>query len=529
MSYIPPPATLPSGSTVWSYLRDSGGESQGESIDRQRTEIREYCARHGLRLIQEFVDEARSGGSVDGRGDFDRMMDASSKGNHADGLLIWDFARFSRSLDDSGYYKAVLRKNGLVIHSLTDPIPDGPFSRVVEMIIDVANQEKRRQVSRDTQSGLKRIVETYGAMPGPVPTGYKKVEIDAGTRRDGSPHILHKWVPDPEKAPLVLQAFKMRALGSTLKQIKKETRLFSSKNSYTTFFNNSVYKGEMWFSGKTYPCEPIVTLELWEQVQKMGELRSRARYGPQSQRCTASPYLFSGLIYCKECGSPLYGYKLLGTRTYYICSRARRRHDCSARHIPMKPFEAAVVQKVLEDVLTVENLQTMQKAIMESWKEKEELEKQMAGSKKAKLANINKRITRFAKAIGEDGPSRALLDQLHKAEDERDQLESELAQVTPKPVKVKKISLADIAERLRDKLTNGEIQERKAALNQIVQKITAWRDADHIQAEIVYRMPETNNSPKSGGDVSGEVSGPDEISAVLLTIPIRKYALQEVG
>ena len=30
MSYIPPPAALPSGSKVWAYLRNSGGESQNK-------------------------------------------------------------------------------------------------------------------------------------------------------------------------------------------------------------------------------------------------------------------------------------------------------------------------------------------------------------------------------------------------------------------------------------------------------------------------------------------------------------------
>ena len=158
-SYIPPPASLPPGAMVWAYLRDSGGPSQGESIERQRSEIQSYCTRHGLRLVHVFQDESRSGGSTAGREEFDQLIDASGKPDHPAGLLIWDYARLSRSLDDSGYYKAVLRRNGLVVHSITDAVPDGPYSRLVELIIDVSNEEKRRQTKRDTASGLLRIVE----------------------------------------------------------------------------------------------------------------------------------------------------------------------------------------------------------------------------------------------------------------------------------------------------------------------------------------------------------------------------------
>jgi DNA invertase Pin-like site-specific DNA recombinase len=76
--YLPPPTALKAGSTVWAYLRDSGGPSQGESIERQRDEISNYCTRHSLQLVHVFVDEARSGGSADGRDDFSRMISLSA-------------------------------------------------------------------------------------------------------------------------------------------------------------------------------------------------------------------------------------------------------------------------------------------------------------------------------------------------------------------------------------------------------------------------------------------------------------------
>jgi hypothetical protein len=36
--YIVPPTTLPPGSVVWGYLRDSGGDAQEQSVHQQKAE-----------------------------------------------------------------------------------------------------------------------------------------------------------------------------------------------------------------------------------------------------------------------------------------------------------------------------------------------------------------------------------------------------------------------------------------------------------------------------------------------------------
>jgi DNA invertase Pin-like site-specific DNA recombinase len=527
-SYISPPASLPPGSTCWAYLRDSGGVSQGESIDRQKQEIRDYCTRHGLQLVHVYFDEARSGGSLSGREDFDEMISASARSNHPAGVLIWDFARFSRSLDDAGYYKAVLRKHGLVIHSITDAIPEGPYSRMVEMVIDIGNEEKRRQVSRDTASGLRRIIEQYGAMPGKVPTGYTKQPIDVGTRRDGSRHILNRRVLDPEKAPLVLKAFEMRAAGATYYQINKATGLFASKNGFRTFFNNTIYKGEIYYSGKLYPCEPIVTPELWEAVQRLGQLRGRGRYGPQSRHCVGSSFLLSGFLFCQECGAPLYGYYLLKDRKYYVCSRARRRHDCPARHIPASLLEAGVLARLMDDILTIENLLHLQAAMQTEWKNYQRVSDKKKTMDQKKLTIVDKQIRNITDAIREAGKTRALLDALAEAERERDRIEYDLGYVPAESatLTLPRPNLESMATRIREQLFSDDNAERKTALRLIVSRILVRRTDDEIHALIEYHLPETKISPPDGGEISNQVTGPEGIVTLLLIIPIRKYHLQ---
>src|SRR5258706_15930048 len=232
MSHIPPPNKLLSGNKVWAYLRDSGGESQEQSTAQQRKEIEAYCQEYGLILVSVFEDMARSGGSLTGRVEFLEMVDQSFQPYHPDGLLVWNYARFARDMDDSAFYRALLRKNGLVVHSLTDPIPMGDFSRVIESLIDYANEEKRRQNSRDVKRALAERVRAGFSSGGFPPRGYLAKQEILGTKRNNQPRIGSRWVVDPDLGPLASLAFRLRLEGKSLREITKATQesLYQNNN-----------------------------------------------------------------------------------------------------------------------------------------------------------------------------------------------------------------------------------------------------------------------------------------------------------
>jgi len=102
--YTSPPSSLKSGSFVWAYLRDSGGDGQEQSVPQQKEEIIKYCKRYGLVLSHVFSDVANSGGSIIGRDAFNDMIEMSKDIElRPAGLLLWNFARFARDLNDSSY------------------------------------------------------------------------------------------------------------------------------------------------------------------------------------------------------------------------------------------------------------------------------------------------------------------------------------------------------------------------------------------------------------------------------------------
>ena len=224
---------------------------------------------------------------------------------------MWNFARFARDLDDSSYYKALIRKQGVAIHSLTDPIPDGEYGRVVEVIIDITNEEKRRQTSRDVKRALAALVRQGYASGGFPTAGYMAEEVIIGTKRDGSPRKVSRWVAGSRPVGPGQAGLELRAQGKSYGEIQEATHglLYKSKSCWPSFFANKTYLG----IGKCGDLEipdhhpAAVDQATWDAVQKIQA--AHPKHGQVSRsahpRRVSSPSLLSGEAVCIHCGSAM--------------------------------------------------------------------------------------------------------------------------------------------------------------------------------------------------------------------------------
>ena len=58
------------------YIRVSTTmQVDGYSLDAQRDKLRKYAEYQNMEIVQEFADEGKSGKSVEGRPEFQRMLD----------------------------------------------------------------------------------------------------------------------------------------------------------------------------------------------------------------------------------------------------------------------------------------------------------------------------------------------------------------------------------------------------------------------------------------------------------------------
>ena len=483
--YISPPGTLPPGSAVWAYLRDSGGYAQEQSVYQQQREIEAYCKRFGLVLVQTFSDVAKSGGSTHKRESFLEMIDLSyMQDRRPCGLLLWNFARFARDLDDSSYYKSVLRKNGLVIHSLTDPIPEGDYGRVIETIIDIANEDKRRQTARDVKRGLQAAFKE-GFSFGVPPTGYMAEHCEFGKKRDGKPRIVGKWVPDPEKWEYVKLAFRLRSQGKFYLEIREAThgKLFKSMNCWTTFFSNKSYLGiGVWGELEIPNHHPAaVDLDTFLAVQAVQEAHRKRTTGLNHPRTMGRPSLLSGLAVCIHCGYHMIKWKTGNKNSRwdcYICNKKNSMGNrvCENHMINGKHADSAVLNAVLGKVLTPEFLQAVLDETKALLSDTDEIDREETRLKK-ELGEVKQKIKNLLDQL-EESNSPALLGRLQEREAKRATLEADLRQIEGKR-KAAQVELSPEALQLALAAWREEITQ----VNQALQTATDQASrADHIRA-----------------------------------------------
>lgn len=500
MSHIAPPPTLPPGSQVCCYLRDSGGESQEQSTSQQRREIESFCETNALTLARVFEDAAKSGGSTKKREQFQEMISYCTGEDRPLGLLVWNYARFSRDMDDSTFYRAMLRKSGVVIHSLTDPIPPGDFSRVVETLIDYANEEKRRQTSRDVKRALAERTKAGYSQGGPPPRGYRVIREEIGARRNGLPRMGTKLEPDPELGPLVTLAFQMRAEGKSLAEIMEATqgKLYKSKNCYSTFFANRTYLG----LGRCGDVEienhhpALVDKATWAATKRTQENARYNRAGNQLHpNRINTPSLLSGLAVCIHCGTPVIRDSNGKTRwKSYLCGMKRRGSNyrvCEGRQVDMAKADKAVIDTVLNRILTPDFVNELLEELRAQVSNTALLDK-LEEEARHELAACEKVIGRLLTTI-EETDSAAAKNRLKEREAEKAQIENKIMAfqakrnaakftVTPEALK---LVLAVWAGEIEEAHQENDIRNLQSLLKRFITKV----ELGYNQAKIWYTYP----------------------------------------
>lgn len=504
------------GDIVAGYFRDSGGDEQDLSVDRQMAEFRSWLESNQLREGSIFVDAARPGSSTIGRVGFQDMIRHFRSGQAEEkGLAVWRSNRFGRNTNDSQFYKADIRRRGYLIHSLTDKIPQDRYGQIIEYLLDWKDQDFLESLSEDVASGLHHIVQTYGAMPGTPPRGFIREPVNVGTRRDGKPHILHRWSPDPAMTPLVRRAFNMLIEGASLVKIQTVTGLYGSLNSFSTFFRNPLYKGELHYKDLVIEnyCEPVIEPATWERAQLILKKRS-GRYSlnnseknpEQHPRRAASIWLLSGIVRCARCGSPMNAHDVR-ENAYYRCSRAVRNRDCTASNVPSATLEQEVITRIRALLADPDALAAAQSRQMGQYLESASEFPARRKELSTRIENLRRQISNLTKAVAEHGHSTALLNQLTGLETQEYELKDELAQIDillqskPEPFSAKRIQrLADQFDQI---LATGTPEQQRQALSGWISHLVVERiDKKRILIGLDIFIP-----PHPGPDPPGRNTG----------------------
>ena len=304
----------------------------GNSLGAQRDTLRAFCSSNGIDVIREF-EEDFSAKTFEKRSVFQELLDyARSHKAEIDLLLATRIDRFSRNATESHLMIRQLEGWGIEVNFTENWMNwDDPYQHMTR-IIQVAQPEAENLIkAHRTKTGMRQALKE-GRYVGRQPIGYQPGKDEIGK-------ALMK--PDPIKAPLVQELFKLYASGRfSQNQLLKEKRfepLKLSKSSLSRLLRNSLYTGRVvvpQFNGEDETIvqglhEPLISLGTFQNVQSI--LNEKQRTVAKANKLNPELPL-RGHLKCPSCGRNLTGSGSRGKsgkrHFYYHCEN---RYGCGYR------------------------------------------------------------------------------------------------------------------------------------------------------------------------------------------------------
>ena len=359
------------------YLRlskDDGMSSESNSITNQRELILSYVKNNEMEIVKEYVDDGYSGTNYD-RPALKNLMEEISKKNRAfDIIIVKDLSRFGRDYIGAGTY---IQKIFPQLHIRFISINDNYDSKNADMsdtnlilpIRNFINDSYARDISNKVKSSQKMKREKGEYIGSFAPYGYKKSEENKNKL------IVDENVSDIIKSifDMKLQGYSSKAIAEELNdlgidspKIYKENQGLNYKGGFKVkkgrnwsakainrIIENEVYIGTM-LQGKSatinyknkkqiekdkrdwvkveHTHEGIISKEVFYIANRM---LKRDLYNTKDKKTD----LFSGMLFCKDCNSPLVRrvvkYKEK-EQVFYICSKYNKEKSCTRHSMKKK-------------------------------------------------------------------------------------------------------------------------------------------------------------------------------------------------
>ena len=302
--------------TAVAYIRVSTDSQDEYSPDAQKRLIKEYAKNNNMLLTDVFEDIGISGTKASKRPQFQEMIALSKQKDCSfDTILVWKFSRFARNQEESIVYKSMLKKNGIDVISVSEPMPNDVYGGLIERIIEWMDEYYSIRLSEEVKRGMTQKA-MLGQRNGGYILGYNIV--------DG------KLVINEEESKIIKYIFNAYAIQKTslieiarnVNQMGYRTKRGSEFENRTIKYilQNVAYAGHTRWSKdkrKNYRVridakdedvvyvknthEPIISQELFDLAQQRLANNHRKAYSRSSETVD----WINGIIKCSNCGSSL--------------------------------------------------------------------------------------------------------------------------------------------------------------------------------------------------------------------------------
>jgi site-specific DNA recombinase len=525
------------------YARYSSDNQRDASIADQLRICREFAARQGWAVIQEFTDHAISGATLLRSGFQALMRDALNR--RFDVVLAESLDRFSRDQEDTAGLFKRLTFAGVNIVTLAE----GDITHLHIGFKGTMNALFLKDLADKTHRGMRGRVEG-GKSAGGLCYGYRVVKsLSGGIVTTGEREI------EPTEAAIVERVFREFVAGIAPKAIAKRlnqdgiagpfggswspSTIHGNSKRGTGILNNELYIGRLIWNRLRYVKNPdtgkrisrlnpeadwiakeipslrIVSDELWNAAKDRQSATRRTITRAGNIGFARRPqYLFSGLSKCGICGA---GFIMAG-RNRLACFGAREKGTCDNRLTIRRDEVEARVLKALQKKLLRQDL--FDEFCEEFTREMNRLRMQHRASlstAEREIERIEARRKKLIEMVMEGVAPSVVKDELTNAA-RREQLEAKLAATEepppllhPEMARIYREKVSGLANALQDADSRSEATD---ALRGLVDAIVLTPDEASAALQIELRgnlaamlaaTVQTKRSPESD-DLSLQVS-----------------------
>lgn len=484
--------------------RDDENEGVSGSIKNQTEILQQYAAENSFKNTRLFIDDGFSGTTFN-RPAFNEIMKLGEEGKIAT-LIVKDHSRLGRNrlvvgslleeeFDRMGIRYIAIMDNIDTKNGISDLVPmqdwfnewhakntsdkvrkvfkskgesgkpltsNPPFGYMkspddkYQWIIDEPASEIVKRIFKMCVSGMgpSQIANKLSAEKVPTPTEYW---ISVGRKCGNPPSVPFHWCPAMIANILKRQEYCGDTVNfrSTTKSFKNKKRVDRPESEWIIFEN-------------THPA--IVDRDTFKLVQKIREGRHR-------QTRTGKVSIFSGLVFCEDCGQKMYyqsGKKDRRDPPHFMCSSYSKNPDtCTSHYIGEKTLTNLVLESMRRVFL---NIQAFEKEFVHKQVESYDSDKKKElTAKRRELEKAKKRIAEIDKLI-----QRIYEDNvIGKLSDERFATLSNTYETEQKELKEKLPEMESYLEAETDKTVN---------LQKFVQKVKAITEPTELTGKLVHEF-----------------------------------------
>ena len=355
--------------------RDDDNAGDSNSIVNQKKYLESYAQQRGYTNCRHYTDDGWSGGNFE-RPAWKQLIADIEAGKVAH-VIVKDMSRAGRDYLQTGFYTEVFfRQHGVHFVAIANSVDsDDQNSNEFAPFLNIMNEWYPRDTSKKVRVSLRQR-GTSGKHMGKPPYGYRC-----------DPEDKDHWILDEEAAQVVKLIFDLCIDGKGPEQIARileEKQILTTRALYAKrkkkpmperpyhWGNQSIVAILEWqeYTGctcnfKTYsksyklkkriPNEPedmfylpdtqeaIVSQAQFDRVQ---ELRKNKRRPVKAER----QGLFSGLLFCADCGSKLHfatSKRFEGKQDRYVCCHYKsNRGTCTAHYIREDVLREIVLERI---------------------------------------------------------------------------------------------------------------------------------------------------------------------------------------